>query len=94
MIVSRSIPDRGEPKRPRGIASIEPSASDGTDWVLLRLRAQRLDWLPHVLAGLGLPFVVREPAELRDIVRAWTDRIAGCAAATSPQEAVAAWGPR
>ncbi|GAA2600744.1 WYL domain-containing protein [Dactylosporangium fulvum] len=77
-----------------GIVSIEPDVGDGADWVLVRLRAERLDWVPGVLAGLALPFVVREPAQLRDIVRAWTDRIAGCAAATSPQEAIAAWGPR
>ncbi|HEX2804862.1 MAG TPA: WYL domain-containing protein, partial [Kineosporiaceae bacterium] len=85
---------------PRGIATVEPDAGapdsvdavDDAGWVRVRLRAERLDWLPGVLAGLGLPFVVQEPAELRDVMRAWAGRLAGCAAATSPQEALAAWG--
>ncbi|MEU4235988.1 WYL domain-containing protein [Actinoplanes sp. NPDC026619] len=77
---------------PRGVATVEPGDGDGADWVVVRLRAERLDWLPGVLAGLGRPFVIRQPAELRDVVRAWTDRVAASAAATSPQEAAAAYG--
>jgi predicted DNA-binding transcriptional regulator YafY len=69
---------------PVGLATVEP---DGGDWVLVRLRAERLDWLPGVLAGLGRPFVVRRPAELRDVVRAWANRVAAWAAATSRDEA-------
>ena len=56
---------------PRGIASFEP---DG-DWVRVRIRAERLDWLPRVLVGLDLPFVVEEPAELRAAIRALADRL-------------------
>lgn len=76
---------------PQGIATVEPDAAHGTDWVLVRLRAQRLDWLPGVLAELGLPFLVHEPAQLRDAIRTWTTRVAACATATTPQEATAAW---
>ncbi len=76
---------------PSGIATVEPDARHGAEWVLVRLRAQRLDWLPGVLAELGLPFLVQEPAELRDVIRAWTHRVGGCAAATTPREATAAW---
>ncbi|MFG2089532.1 MULTISPECIES: hypothetical protein [unclassified Spirillospora] len=32
-------------------------------------RAERLDGMPRMLAGLGLPFVIRRPAELRGHVR-------------------------
>jgi predicted DNA-binding transcriptional regulator YafY len=35
----------------------------------VRLRAERLDWVPGVLAGLGLPFVIEEPDELKDAIR-------------------------
>jgi predicted DNA-binding transcriptional regulator YafY len=56
---------------PQGIATVEP---DGADWVRARWRAEALDWIPGVLAGLGLPFVVEEPAELREL---WADRLAG-----------------
>jgi predicted DNA-binding transcriptional regulator YafY len=70
---------------PRGLATISPD--DGHDgWVRVRLRAERLDWLPGLLAGLELPFIVREPADLRDLVRAWADRLAGWTAATSEDE--------
>jgi predicted DNA-binding transcriptional regulator YafY len=73
---------------PRGIATIEPDPGhDG--WLFVRLRAERLDWLPGLLAGLDLPFVVQEPAELRTLVRAWAARLAAYAAATSPEEAEA-----
>jgi predicted DNA-binding transcriptional regulator YafY len=68
---------------PRGIATIEPD-DEQDRWTVVRLRAERLDWLPGVLAGLGMPFVIREPAELRDVVRAWADRVARWAAATAP----------
>ncbi|WP_433796688.1 helix-turn-helix transcriptional regulator [Actinoplanes sp. CA-252034] len=64
---------------PRELATVERGDEDG--WVLVRLRAERLDWLPGVLAGLGRPFVIREPAELREVVRAWAGRVAGWAAA-------------
>jgi predicted DNA-binding transcriptional regulator YafY len=58
---------------PRGLATVE-AGEDG--WALVRLRAERLDWLPGLLAGLGLPFVVAEPAELRAAVRTWAEGIA------------------
>jgi predicted DNA-binding transcriptional regulator YafY len=90
-IAVQGTADEVRTRLPRGIATIEPETGHGADWVLVRLRAQRLDWLPGVLAGLGLPFLVQEPAQLRDVVGAWTYRVAGCAAATTPQQATAAW---
>ncbi|MET8542063.1 YafY family protein [Kitasatospora sp. NPDC004799] len=44
--------------------------------VLLRARAQNLDGVAVLLAGLGWPFTVREPAALRAEVRALADRLA------------------
>lgn len=76
---------------PSGLAVVEPDAEFGAGWVVARLRAERLDWLPALLAGLGRPFLVREPAELRDVVRAWAERVAAGAAAGSAEEAAAAW---
>ncbi|MFI2611366.1 helix-turn-helix transcriptional regulator [Kitasatospora sp. NPDC018619] len=44
--------------------------------VLLRARAQNLDGVALLLAGLGWPFTVREPAALRAEVRALAARLA------------------
>src|SRR4051794_8891752 len=90
-IAVQGTADEIRKRLPPGLATIEPDAGHGADWVLVRLRAQRLDWLPALLADLGLPFLVHEPAQLRDVIGAWTHRVAGCAAATTPQEATAAW---
>ncbi|WP_250037955.1 helix-turn-helix transcriptional regulator [Paractinoplanes maris] len=83
-VAVRGPADQVRARLPPGLAGIEPGPDDG--WLLVRLRAERLDWLPAVLAGLGLPFVVLEPAELRVHVREWADRLAGWSTATSPAE--------
>jgi predicted DNA-binding transcriptional regulator YafY len=44
-------------------------------WVRVELTADRLDWVPGVLARLGRPFVIERPAELRDLVRALAARL-------------------
>ncbi|MEJ7648976.1 MAG: YafY family protein [Nakamurella sp.] len=49
------------------IASAEPGPDP--DWTTVRIHAQRLDWIPGVLAGLGVPFVIDRPDELRGLVR-------------------------
>jgi predicted DNA-binding transcriptional regulator YafY len=51
--------------------------------VRVRLRAERLDWVPSVLAGLDLPFVIEEPEELRGHVRALAERLAEAADAVA-----------
>ncbi|WP_269856118.1 helix-turn-helix transcriptional regulator [Streptomyces sp. RPT161] len=43
--------------------SNEPSP--GESWFRIRLRAERLEWIPPLLAALNRPFVVERPAELR-----------------------------
>lgn len=70
---------------PASVASLEehePAA--GKDraterWLRVELRAERLDWLPPVLASLDRPFVIERPAELRDLVIALADRLASYA---------------
>ncbi|WP_415939348.1 helix-turn-helix transcriptional regulator [Streptomyces sp. 039-1] len=62
-------PDRSE-------ASDVSDASDGPPWLRVEVRAERLDWLPPVLAALDLPFVVERPDELRELVVALADRFA------------------
>ncbi|MBK6013885.1 YafY family protein [Streptomyces sp. MBT53] len=59
---------------PAGIATLA-TADEGADWVRVRIRAERLDWIPPVLAALDRPFVVERPAALRDLVRALARRL-------------------
>ena len=53
---------------PSGLALIEQADQPG--WVRMRVHAERLDWVPALLAGLDRPFIVEEPAALRERVRA------------------------
>ncbi|AUG81864.1 transcriptional regulator [Kitasatospora sp. MMS16-BH015] len=70
---------------PASVASVSELAPEaGTDphterWLCVELRAERLDWLPPVLASLDRPFVVERPEELRDLVTALADRLAASA---------------
>jgi predicted DNA-binding transcriptional regulator YafY len=70
---------------PASIASIEqPPPAPPTDtqtegWLRVQLRAERLDWLPAVLASLDRPFIIEQPDELRDLVTALADRLAASA---------------
>ncbi|OOC05458.1 transcriptional regulator [Amycolatopsis azurea DSM 43854] len=57
---------------PPSVAVLEP---DG-DGVRARIRAQRLDWIPPLLAALDRPFVIERPGELRDLVSALAGRLA------------------
>jgi predicted DNA-binding transcriptional regulator YafY len=67
---------------PASVASVEESMSTGgagpqtERWLRIELRAERLDWLPPVLASLDLPFVIERPDELRGLVIALADRLA------------------
>ncbi|MFB8278963.1 helix-turn-helix transcriptional regulator [Nocardia colli] len=62
---------------PASIATVtEPASVHGAPpWSHVELRAERLDWLPAVLASLDLPFVIEQPAELRPLVIAFADRL-------------------
>ncbi|WP_239074836.1 YafY family protein [Streptomyces sp. SID10853] len=58
------------------------SDRDGDGWLCVKLRVERLDWLPPVLASLDLPFVIERPDELRGLVVALADRLASHARRT------------
>ncbi|MEU4717340.1 YafY family protein [Micromonospora purpureochromogenes] len=61
---------------------VPPSVGELTevaDGVLLRTRAEHLDGMAQLLAGLGWPFTVLRPDALRDAVRAHATRLAGWA---------------
>ncbi|MCC4317650.1 helix-turn-helix transcriptional regulator [Streptomyces malaysiensis] len=64
-----------------------PSAAareeEGGGWVRVRLRAERLEWVPSVLAWLDLPFVIEYPDALRDHVHTLARRLATCADAVA-----------
>ncbi|WP_433427655.1 helix-turn-helix transcriptional regulator [Nonomuraea sp. CA-141351] len=76
---------------PAGIAIVEesPSASgadaDTRHWSRVELRAERLDWLPAVLASLDLPFIIERPDELRDLVVALAGRLMHSARRSPPR---------
>jgi hypothetical protein len=68
---------------PASVASIEEAAAE-TDpeagrWLRVDLRAERLDWVPAVLASLDRPFVIERPDELRGLVAALAERLAASA---------------
>ncbi|AQT76606.1 helix-turn-helix transcriptional regulator [Streptomyces sp. fd1-xmd] len=66
---------------PAGVARLEEHESAaGEDraterWLRVELRAERLDWLPPVLASLDRPFVIERPDELREHVIALAHRL-------------------
>jgi predicted DNA-binding transcriptional regulator YafY len=58
---------------PAGIATVEElpaGPAQSGEWVRVRLRAERLDWVPSLLAWLDRPFVIEYPDALRDHVHA------------------------
>ncbi|RKT53583.1 helix-turn-helix transcriptional regulator [Saccharothrix australiensis] len=61
------------------VVTESPSASSADAetqyWSHVELRAERLDWLPAVLASLDLPFVIEQPDELRDLVAELANRL-------------------
>ncbi|MEU8786648.1 WYL domain-containing protein [Streptomyces sp. NPDC048637] len=64
------------PGESRSDDSSAPAAADGgTGWVHVRIRAERLDWIPPVLAALDSPFIIERPTALRDLVRALARRL-------------------
>ncbi|MGA6162711.1 helix-turn-helix transcriptional regulator [Amycolatopsis magusensis] len=71
----RSTPERIRTVFPPSVAIVE-EVGPGTSWLRVRIRAQRLDWIPPLLAALDRPFVVEHPDALRDLVRALAGRLA------------------
>ncbi|HTL42622.1 MAG TPA: WYL domain-containing protein [Pseudolysinimonas sp.] len=61
----------------RGDEGWQPGSMEG--WLRVSLRAERLGWLPPLLAGLDRPFIVDDPAELRVEVGRLASRLADIA---------------
>ncbi|NJP92985.1 YafY family transcriptional regulator [Nonomuraea sp. FMUSA5-5] len=87
---------------PAGIATVAeiPGGGDaaggeaaGEGWLRVELRAERLDWLPGVLAALDRPFVIERPGELRDLVLAFAGRLAARARGSAGDEAAVGDAP-
>jgi predicted DNA-binding transcriptional regulator YafY len=79
----RGTADHVRAHLPVGIATvqeIDPDSGDGAPQVRVEIRAERLDWVPALLAGLDRAFVVEGPDELRDLVRALARRLHDAAA--------------
>ncbi len=76
---------------PASVAIVaEPPAEGRADaqterWLRVELRAERLDWLPGVLASLDRPFAIERPDELRGLVAALAGRLAASARRSPPQ---------
>jgi hypothetical protein len=76
---------------PASVAIVaEPPAEGRADaqterWLRVELRAERLDWLPPVLASLDRPFAIERPDELRGLVAALAGRLAASARRSPPQ---------
>jgi predicted DNA-binding transcriptional regulator YafY len=64
--------DRAARRLPPTLAELVQT-KDGT---LLKMRADSLDWVAGMLAGLECDFTIRAPDELRASVRALADRLA------------------
>jgi predicted DNA-binding transcriptional regulator YafY len=65
--------------------------ADGADpederWFRVELHAERLDWLPPLLASLDLPFLIERPDELRDLTAALASRLAASARRHAPRQ--------
>jgi predicted DNA-binding transcriptional regulator YafY len=66
---------------PQGLVVAEP---DEEGWSRVRLTAERLDWVPAVLASLGRPFEVQAPDELGEHLRDLAGRLLDAASTLSP----------
>ncbi|MET9486586.1 YafY family protein [Nocardia sp. NPDC006630] len=69
------------PLLPATIATVHEidSAPEARPWVRVRIRAEQLDWIPPLLAGLNRPFIIERPDALNDAVRALARRLTAAA---------------
>jgi predicted DNA-binding transcriptional regulator YafY len=64
------------------VHEIDPDPGDGAPRVRVEISAERLDWVPALLARLDRDFVIEGPDELRELVRALARRLADSARTT------------
>lgn len=74
---------------PRSVAVVAAAddgdgRGEGEGWCRVEIRAERLDWLPGLLASLDRPFVVERPDELRGLVADLAGRLMDAARGTAP----------
>jgi predicted DNA-binding transcriptional regulator YafY len=74
-VLVRAAAEHIDRRIPRGLATVEPLVAEGEGWVRLRLQVEQLDWVPSLLAGIDRPFVIEEPAALREHVRSLGERL-------------------
>nr|WP_276581970.1 WYL domain-containing protein [Cellulomonas sp. RIT-PI-Y] len=76
---------------PSSVARIEPLAAGPGEpdpdrrWHRAEIHAERLDWIPAVIAALGCEVVVETPDELRDLMRETADRMRRAAVPAEPR---------
>ncbi|MBB5836071.1 WYL domain-containing protein [Kribbella italica] len=63
-VLVQGVADEVERRLPLGLAIVTPLHEEPAQ-VRIEFRAERLDWVPALLAGLDRPFVIEQPAELR-----------------------------
>ncbi|MFF0635891.1 helix-turn-helix transcriptional regulator [Nocardia sp. NPDC004151] len=61
------------------VQEIDSQPADTSPWVRIRIRAEQLDWIPALLAGLNRPFIIEHPDTLNDAVRALAGRLTAAA---------------
>ncbi len=66
--------DAIQSRLPPGLATITPLTGDD-GWTRVEIRAERLNWIPGVLATLDADLVIERPDELRDRVLALAQRL-------------------
>jgi predicted DNA-binding transcriptional regulator YafY len=74
-VVLETTLDQARRRVPASTATL--TETDGG--VLMVTRAEHLDGMAQMLAGLGWPFTIRRPDELRAAVREFSDRLRACA---------------
>lgn len=72
------------PLFPTGIATVHETG-DGAARARVVIRAEHLDWVPAVLAGIDRPFAIEGPDELRPLVAAMADRLAAAASCSAEE---------
>lgn len=76
-------PETGAAPR-AGTESAPGSDGDTEPWCRVEIRAERLDWLPGLLASLDRPFVIERPDELRGLVADLAGRLMDAARGAPP----------
>ena len=66
------------------LPSADSAGAEDERWFRVELHAERLDWLPPLLASLDQPFLIERPDELRDLTAALASRLEASARRHAP----------